>query len=771
MTVEHRPVLTRPRDWSRKEKVGFVGLLVLAAFVYFFNLTVSKYGNEFYAAAEWAGSQSWKAMLFGSSDSGNSITVDKPPASLWASALMIRAFGLSSFTVLAPQAAMGVGTIASLYCIIRRRFSAFAAWAGSIVLLTVPVAVMMFRFNNPDALLILLLTLATGAVLRAIEEGRSRWMVLAGVAIGFAFLTKQMQAFLVLPGFALVWFWAAPVSWKRRIRDGLLAIVAMIVSGGWWVALVELWPASSRPYVGGSTDNSFLNLTFAYNGLDRITGGGSGNNNIGGATGLLRLWKGTYANQVSWLAPAAIVLTVLALILIGRARRTDGRRAQVVVWFSWLAITWLVFSFMSGTFHQYYTVALTPAIAALVGIGVGLAKENARKAWVLFTLAGTTVVTTAWGAFLLSTATNWLAWLKWAVVALGALGAIGLTVAGSLRYGKDEADPGTKRGRLITRAAATLAIVAALLGPVAWSANTIDSAHTGSIPIAGPTTSNGDGTGGGPGGSQGGQGGPGGQPDGAQGSDRSGSTESGASGSATPSAGSTSSSSSSDSTESGSTEAGADGMGQPPSGTDGEAPEGGAGEAPEGGDNQPPSGEAPEGMTGEAPSGSGSSDGQSGSAGSGSTESGSGSSDSESGSTESDGQAGGGNNVGAMLGMGNSTSSTLVKMLQEDSSQYRWTAAITASQSAASYELASETSVMPIGGFSGTDDSPTLVQFEKWVEEGEIHYYIVSDAGQGGLSGSGESSASEIEIWVKQNFTAQTVDGVTVYDLTSSASS
>lgn len=725
-----RPRVTRPRDRPRKEKLCLVGLLVLAAFVYFYNLTVSKHGNEFYAAAEWAGSQSWKAMLFGSSDSGNSITVDKPPASLWASALMIRAFGLSSFTVLAPQTAMGVGTIASLYCIVRRRFSAFAAWSSAIVLLTVPVAVMMLRFNNPDALLILLLTLATGAVLRAIEEGRTRWMVWAGVAIGFSFLTKQMQAFLVLPGFALVWFWMAPVSWKRRIRDGLLAIVAMIVSGGWWVALVELWPEDSRPYVGGSTDNSFLNLTFAYNGLDRITGGGSGNNNIGGATGLLRLWKGTYANQVSWLAPAAIVLTVLALILIGRARRTDGRRAHVVIWFCWLAVTWLVFSFMSGTFHQYYTVALAPAIAALVGIGVGLAKENARKAWVLFTLAGTTVVTTAWGAFLLSTATNWFPWLTWVVVAVGALGAIGLTVAGSLRYGKPESDPGTRRGRVITRVAATLAIVAALLGPVAWSANTIESAHTGSIPIAGPTTSNGDGMGGGPGG--GGQmgGGPGGQPDGADGS---GSSDSGATGD------------------------GSGAAGQPPLGTDGGAP----------------SGEAPDGAEGQAPSGTGSTSGSEDSSdadgtGSGSDESGS----TDSGSTESDGQSSGGNNnVGAMLGMGSSTSSTLVTMLQEDASQYRWTAAITASQSAASYELASETSVMPIGGFSGTDDSPTLEQFKQWVEEGEIHYYIVSDAGQGGMGGSGESSASEIESWVEQNFTARTVDGVTVYDLTSSASS
>lgn len=464
--------------------------------------------------------------------------------------------------------------------------------------------------------------------------------------------------------------------------------------------------------MGGSTDNSFLNLTFAYNGLDRITGGGSGNNKIGGATGLLRLWKGTYANQVSWLAPAAIVLTVLALLLIGRARRTDGRRTHVVVWFSWLAVTWLVFSFMSGTFHQYYTVALTPAIASLVGIGVGLAKEHARKAWVLFTRAGTTVVTTAWGAFLLSTATNWFSWLTWVVLAVGALCAIGLTVAGSLRYGKDEADPGTRRGRLITRAAATLAIVAALLGPVAWSANTIESAHTGSIPIAGPTTSNGDGMGGGPGGGgqAGGQGGPGGQSDGSDGSSSAGSGT--LSGAATPSAGSTSSS------ESGSTEAGDGEMGQPPSGSDGEAPEGGEG--------QPPGGEAPEGAEGQAPSGTGSTSGSEDS----SDADGTGSGSDEAGSTGSDGQSSdGNNNVGAMLGMGNSTSSTLVKMLQEDSSRYRWTAAITASQSAASYELASQTSVVPIGGFTGSDSSPTLAQFKTWVEEGEIHYYIVSDVG------------------------------------------
>ena len=138
----------------------------------------------------------------------------------------------------------------------------------------------MFRFNNPDALLVLLLTLAAYATLRAVENGRTRWMLLAGALVGLGFLTKQLQAFLVLPGLAAAYLIAAPVSWGRRIRDGLLAVGAMVLAAGWWVALVELVPASMRPYIGGSQTNSFLELTFGYNGLGRLTGSETGS--VGG---------------------------------------------------------------------------------------------------------------------------------------------------------------------------------------------------------------------------------------------------------------------------------------------------------------------------------------------------------------------------------------------------------------------------------------------------------------------------------------------------------
>ena len=247
-------------------------LLLVTGALYLWDLSASGWANSFYSAAVQAGSVSWKAFLFGASDAAASITVDKPPASLWVMALSVRVFGLNSWSMLVPQALMGVATVGLVYSSVRRYFSAQAGLIAGAVLALTPVAALMFRFNNPDALLVLLLTGAVVATLRAIENGRTRWMVLAGVLVGLGFLTKQLQAVLVLPGIAAVYLIAAPVSLWRRIRDGLIAVGAMLVSAGWWVAIVELTPAADRPYVGGSTDNSFLNLTFGYNGLGRIFG-------------------------------------------------------------------------------------------------------------------------------------------------------------------------------------------------------------------------------------------------------------------------------------------------------------------------------------------------------------------------------------------------------------------------------------------------------------------------------------------------------------------
>lgn len=246
---------------------AFWGLLLATAALYFYNLSSSGYANSFYSAAVQAGSQSWKAFFFGSLDAANAITVDKPPAALWPMALSVRLFGLSSWAILAPEVLMGVGTVAVVYASVRRRFSPAAGLIAGVVLALTPVAALMFRFNNPDAMLALLMAVACYFVVRALEDGRTKWLMWAGVAIGFAFLAKTLQAFLILPPLAIVYAVCAPVKVRKRLVQLALATVAIVVSGGWWVAIVELWPASSRPYIGGSQNNSFLELTFGYNGL------------------------------------------------------------------------------------------------------------------------------------------------------------------------------------------------------------------------------------------------------------------------------------------------------------------------------------------------------------------------------------------------------------------------------------------------------------------------------------------------------------------------
>ena len=228
------------------------------------------------------------------------------------------------------------------------------------------------------------------AVTRALEGARTRWLVLAAVLLGFGFLAKMMQSFVVVPGFAAVYLLAAPVSLRRRLVQLVLSGVAMFAAAAWWVAIVTLWPAGSRPYIGGSQDNSILNLIFGYNGFGRITGdergsvvggrvfgaagglgGGPGNGSgMWGPTGITRLFGGEMGMQISWLLPAALFFLVVLLAGMWRAPRTDGKRAAVLIWGSWLVVTGLVFSFAQGIIHPYYTVALAPAIGALVGIGV-----------------------------------------------------------------------------------------------------------------------------------------------------------------------------------------------------------------------------------------------------------------------------------------------------------------------------------------------------------------------------------------------------------------
>ncbi|BCW69637.1 glycosyltransferase family 39 protein [Arthrobacter sp. NicSoilB8] len=668
-------------------RLELAALLLATAGLYLWNLGASGWANAFYSAAAQAGSQDWTAWFFGSSDAANAITVDKPPASLWLMGLSVRIFGLSPWSVLVPQALMGIGTIWLVYLAVRRAAAPATAdprlahraglLAGAVMALT-PVAVLMFRFNNPDALLVLLMTGAAYAVLRSIQDGRLRWFLLAGVLLGFGFLTKQLQVLLVVPGFALAYLLAARAGVVKRILHLLAAGAAMAVAAGWWLAAVELIPAANRPYIGGSQNNSILELTLGYNGLGRLTGeetgsvGGGGN---WGTPGLFRLFNSEFGGQIAWLLPAVLLLAAGLLWLGRRAPRTDAVRASVIIWGSWVGVTGLTFSLMAGIIHPYYMVALAPGIAGLAGLGGVLLWQRRDQPVAAAVLAVAVVAAGAMAAELLGRQATYLPWLRW-VALLGSLAAGGMVLAaaapGIKRPGitapgasaprfsapgvsapgiqaSGSRRAGMKPSGIMARTTAALAVAAALAGPLAYSLSTAFTAHAGSIVSAGPAVS--------------GRGG-GGMPP--------------AFGGATSAAGAT------------------------------------------------------------AANGNGTTTGAGAGRGQG---------------------AGGMGGMGGLLGA-STPPAALVTALQTDAGTFTWAAAVVGSNNAAGYQLATQLPVMAVGGFNGTDPAPTLAQFQQYVADGKIHYFIAGRMMQGE---TGSDDAARIAEWVQANFTAQTVDGTTVY--------
>jgi 4-amino-4-deoxy-L-arabinose transferase-like glycosyltransferase len=636
-------------------------LLAATALLYLVGLGASGWANGFYSAAVQAGSSSWKAFFFGSFDSSSFITVDKPPASLWVMDLSARVFGVNAWSILAPQALEGVAAVGLLYLAVRRRFGALAGLVAGATLALTPVATLMFRFDNPDALLTLLLVAAAYALVRALEHASTRWLLLVGALVGTAFLAKMLQAFAVVPGFALVYLVAAPASLRRRLAQLGGAGLALVVGAGWWVAIVTAWPASSRPYIGGSQHNSIVELIFGYNGFGRLTGnesgsvvaGGQGRAGAWGPTGIGRLFGAEMGTQISWLLPAALLALVALLVATRRAPRTDGRRASIGIWGTWLLVTGVVFSFAQGIIHPYYTVALAPAIAALVGAGTALAWEHRDRRLARAAAASALVATGIWSAVLLGRTPSWHPELRVAVV-VGSLLAGGAFLLAS-------------RGLV---AVGLAGVVVALAAPAAYAVQTAATPHAGAIPAAGPA-----------GASR--RGGPGGRPFGGPG--------------AFPQGGARA------------------GFGPPPAGF-GVAPRAGnLGQARGIGSTQPRPG-----LGGGGPGG-----------------------------------------PGGILAT-TTPSASLVQLLKADAGRFTWVAATVGANSAAGFQLAAQAPVMAIGGFNGTDPAPTLGEFERLVAARAVHYFVAGGAG----GGFGRNGQSAIASWVATHFTARTVGGTTVYDLT-----
>lgn len=486
---------TRSLPW---EYLGLAALLGGTAIAYLWNLSANGWANSFYAAAVQSGAKSWKAFFFGSSDWGNSITVDKTPASLWPMEISARLFGMNSWSMLIPQVVIAVAAVALLWSTLRRTFGPGAGLLGGLALAVTPVATLMFRYNNPDALLVLLMIAAVWAMTRALEDGRWRWLLLCGGFVGLGFLAKQLQVLLVVPALALTYLFAGPPRLGKRLLQLLAAGAAVVVGAGWWVLVAQLWPADSRPYFGGSKHNSIIELTLGYNGLQRLgvdSGGGFGGPpgpggrghgpSFGSEAGITRLFSETVGGQIAWLIPAALILCVAAVVLCGNVSRTDTRRAALLLWGGWALVTALVFSFMKGIFHQYYTVALAPGIAGAAAIGAVVLWRQRDRLGVRVVLAAATALTTVTAVIVLDRTPDFVPWLRWIVGVAGAVATVALVI------------PQPRRTATWT---AVLAVLVAIAAPVAYSIQTVASAHNGGIVLAGPKTSGGFGFGFGPGG-------------------------------------------------------------------------------------------------------------------------------------------------------------------------------------------------------------------------------------------------------------------------------
>ena len=643
--------------WARP---ALLGLLALTAVLYLWNVTRNGWANDFYAAAVDAGTKSWKAFFFGSFDSSNFITVDKTPASLWVMEISGRIFGFSQWSMLVPQALEGVASVALLYAAVRRWFGPPAGLIAGLVLALTPVAALMFRFDNPDALLVLLMTAAAYALVRAVEKGRTKWLVFCGILVGFAFLAKMLQAFLVVPGFAVAYLWAGPPRLGKRIWQTALMGAGIIAGAGWWILAAELTPAADRPYFGGSTNNNILQLAIGYNGLGRLTGnetgsiGGRGNGqgtSFGGATGILRLFQSEFGGQISWLLPAALISLGAMLWVSRRAARTDRTRAAALLWGGWVLVTGLVFSYMNGIIHPYYMVALAPGIAALVGIGATALWQARLGLAGRITAAVAIAATAVWAYVLLNRTPDWLPWLRWVIVIAGLAGAAAV-LAGPFFAGSRGLAGSRGARRALVAVPLGLAMVAGLAGPAAYALDTVNTSYAGAIVSAGPQS--GGGFGGGPGG--------GGFP-GAR--------------------------------------AGQFGRGTgAPRGRiafGGPGATGGTGAAVPGGNGSART--RPGGISGAGglPTGAGGFRGRG---------------------------AGGRTGGFGGLGGSTTVSSALVKLLEQDAAGYKWVAATEGSEAAAPLELATGDAVMAIGGFNGTDPWPTLAAFEQLVAKHEIHYYV-----------------------------------------------
>lgn len=457
-------------------------LLSGTALLYAWGLDQNGWANSYYSAAAMSGAEDWTAFLFGSSDPANAISVDKPPAGLWVMALSIRVFGLSPWSILLPQALMGVLSAYLLFRFARTHLGPIPALAASFLLAITPVATVMFRFNNPDALLCLVMIGIAHTTLKSIDRNNVWWLIAAGGLVGFGFLTKQLQIGLIVPAMVITYLvFAGGKLTIRLLRLGCSGLAAAVM-GGWWLILVQLTDLASRPFIGGSFTNSAAELTLGYNGLDRLTGQDAASSATAGEwapaetldPGLQRFLQPGFSGQFGWFLPLAVAGLVITIMQLHRRQGTRSYRAFLVFNIVWFAVALILVAFMSGIVHPYYGLTAVPPMCVLTTVALRTFLRE-RLPWPQRGLIVATLLASALFAYVTAVRSAddfpglpMVILLVWAVtIALCTLDV---------------------QHRSFHGICASLAIFSLLLGPVLWSLNTVFTGHIGASVSAGPAT-------------------------------------------------------------------------------------------------------------------------------------------------------------------------------------------------------------------------------------------------------------------------------------------
>jgi 4-amino-4-deoxy-L-arabinose transferase-like glycosyltransferase len=500
--------------WHR---LALGGIMLISLFMNFFQLGQNGFGNLYYAAGIRSMLDNWHNFFFVSYDPGGFVTIDKPPLGFWLQVASARVFGFTPFSVFLPQAIAGVLSVLLLYYLVRRHFGVVAGLLAALALALSPISVVTNRNITIDSTLALVLLVGAWAVIRAAETGRLRWLLLSAVVVGIGFNVKMLEAYLVVPAYGLLYLLAAPISvWKRIGHLALAGIVLLAISLSWALA-VDMTPASLRPYVGSSQDNSEISLALGYNGINRLIGqfgrggrtnapggntgtpptraGGNATQQIpegfggafeSGSPGPLRLFNEPLASQIAWLLPMAI-LGAVALAWQRRPRLQEDRQQQsLVLWGTWL-LTMGVFFSVASFFHQYYMTEMAPAICALFGIGLVIMWQDYRRpGWRGWLLPIALIVTVAEQVHIL---THYPAWGQWLIPLMIVLCVLAVVVLVSARLAPRIGVKAPSARYLLP--ALSVGVLALMLAPTVWAAIPVIQNTTAQLPVAGPSQANG----------------------------------------------------------------------------------------------------------------------------------------------------------------------------------------------------------------------------------------------------------------------------------------